>query len=324
MSKNSNCVLCKKITAKLVSKYLTNIWKENDIFINIKIETCTNCGIGIALPAPSQSKLVEFYANDYRRKGSPFYFDFNRRLKPFSRNSRSIAQLLLGLNFVELLKDDIFVDIGPGQGTSFRELQGIVRENQILCYAIELSKNADDYYKRLYGVRTYSDFKIFLKEVKRKPKLILSSHSLEHFNFEDAIELLNYLSSSISHDSYCVFEVPHVDLRVHENLRGSDDPHLLFFSKQSLKKMFQSCNFDVLFIETCGELYEKKHQSLNNLNKLKFLDIAIKNIFKTLLNLSPKFSNFFLDKFSKVKINDENFRYGGNRKCIRIVARPCR
>jgi hypothetical protein len=324
MIKYLSCVLCKNTEAKEKSEYKLGIWKKNDIFVGSKIQICNNCGLGLALPQPNKVKLQNFYTNDYRCQGSPFYFDFKTRLKPFSRNPRSTAQLLLGLNFVNLVKGDVFVDVGPGHGTSFRELIGLFGENQIDCYAIELSKDADNYYKKLYNVKTYSDFRNLIKKIKKKPKLILSSHCLEHFSFKDATKFLKMLQKSMSKDGCCIFEVPHVDLRIHKDLRGDDDPHLLFFSKKSLEKMFLNCNFKVLFIETCGTLYRKKKQSLTNLYKLNFPTNMHKKLFKAVANLMPKLANFFLDKISKINIKDENFRYGGDRECLRIVATPCK
>jgi hypothetical protein len=152
--------------------------------------------------------------------------------------------------------------------------------------------------------------------------LVLSSHSLEHFRYEDLIDFLETLAVNMAEDGIFLAEVPHADMRIGYEHREQDSPHLLFFSKKSLHMLFTQNGFEVLFIETCGERYQsrtettgtdlrswKRLKALKKLVKIYFADF-IKTIF---MKIGVK---------GRIDLNDNNFSYGGSRQCLRVVARP--
>jgi hypothetical protein len=52
-----------------------------------------------------------------------------------------------------------------------------------------------------------------------------------------------------------VIEVPHVDFRVHKDLRYPDKPHTIFFSQDSLCRLLVKFGFDIKYLQTLGEAY---------------------------------------------------------------------
>ena len=318
----NNCLLCGDKSDKKVTEYKASIWAKNKMFSKALIHSCQNCGVGYIKNPPDRTELNNFYEKEYRSEESPFYINFNVKNPPFARDHRSIAQLMLGLQYTEFSNKDVFIDLGPGIGSSFNELKEIVDDSiDLKLCAVEHSEGAANYYKRLYDVDTFKDTSECISSLKRKPKFLLSSHCLEHFRLDDAINFLTELKNSFENGGICVFEVPNVDISIHETIRGADDPHLIFFSKESLRIIFENSGYEVLFLETCGQMHAKQIvtiTSTNILNQLK--NTILKNIRKLLSN-SP-FKKILISYFSKITFKDENFKYGGNRQCLRIVARP--
>ena len=317
----TSCLICNSPTKN--TEYLTQYFRDSNIFSDLRIEKCESCGFGHATPPLLQATISDFYTNEYRNSKSPLHIDFNNMSKPFARDHRAISQLLLALNYTSLEDGDTFVDIGPGPGNSFRELIEMFGEDKINLFAVEFSEDASDFYKRTYNVNTVTNFDEIMHQVAEKPKLLLSSHCLEHFTYNEATEFLEKINTSLSEDGCCVFEVPHVDFRLHEKSRGSDDPHFLFFSKNALKALFIKSGLDVLFIETCGPDFSKNISNPSDEKAPNLLIATIKNLIKSFLKFIPKKLRSSLEKkLYKINFQDENFLYGGDRTCLRIVARP--
>ena len=318
---NFDCGVCGQSTKKEITKYNPSIWIEHSMFTGCEIECCTECGMGLISPAPNNDSLTTFYQEEYRHISSPFYLDFGRKYRSFYRDHRSISQLLLGLNYVDVKDGDGFLDIGPGPGASFREVVEIFGEKKMNLYAIELSNNASDYYNKFYGVKTFLNLDEVLDYTVKKPRLVLSSHSLEHFCLDEAKDFLRLLRSNVAEDGCCVFEVPHVDMRIHKDLRGGDDPHLMFFSRDALQKLFTNNGFEVLFIETCGRLYSQPRLSSQNISFSNNILKSIRQMIVKFAKAIPMLTTFF-SGFARIRLKDDNFRYGGNRECLRLVVRP--
>jgi len=318
ISKFNECLLCNsnsKDTPNLLP-YIDSTWDGVCLFSSQSIAYCRACGFGYCKPGFKNDDLSMFYTNIYRQKGTPFYIDFNSLSKPASYDYRSLSQLILAKHFVDFKKGDVFLDIGPGNGTSYSSAQYVF--SQPALYGIEMSSGAATAYKNAYGAKTFSNTtEFFTSDIK--PKVVLSSHSLEHFSFESAVELLVQMRSALLRDGILVIEVPHVDMRIHQEMRKSDSPHLLFFSKNSLYHILNQSGYDVLFIDSCCEDY------MTWWNRM--LSTTKENIsFRKLIAHHPAIS-YYAKCCYRVLIHDRlnfdniNFEYGGNRTCLRAVAR---
>lgn len=317
------CELCGTSSKSKNIKYETTYFGNSKIFEKINIECCDKCGLGIAHPIPKKNDLDNFYANEYRAVGSPFHIDFKITIGQLKTDLRSISQIILALHFKKINQGDVFADLGPGGGDSFASMTDIFGKNYVNCWAIEYSAGAAAYYKQKFNVESHFDLSQMCSEKSKKVDLLLSSHSLEHFSFVEGLSFLNSLHDCMSASGVAVFEVPHVDLRMHADVRGGDDPHLLFFSKQSLVLLFEKCGYDVLFAETCGTHFEKIIANGGS-QKNNALKSILKRSVRRLLNSFPRLGNLIVKIFGEKGINfrDPNFAYGGNRDCLRIVVRP--
>ena len=305
------------------------------MFNSLRLHHCTNCGFGFALPELSDEKLNLFYEKRYRAKDSTIYLDFTKAPKhSYSniRGSRHFAQLMLGRAFSEFNKGDNFLDIGSGKGGSFRIAKALFTQPSL--HAIEKSEGIKDYNSRYFQACSHDSLSDFISS-GTKAKMILMSHSLEHFRLSDLADLFSEIRASLHESGVIVIEVPNVDLRIHKDIRGVDTPHLLFFTKQSLMLLLEKCNFDVLFIDTCGEEYINKNQDNNLVSGSVFL--RIKHILKKQFNRLPMNVRSIIrswhrsvyrpKRYINARLREKRIgklpqqSYGGNRTCLRVVAR---
>ena len=72
-----------------------------------------------------------------------------------------------------------------------------------------------------------------------------------------------------------MIEVPHVDFRVHKDLRYPDKPHTIFFSQDSLCRLLVKFGFDIKYLHTLGEAYPYHYLP----PVLKMAEVRYKKIF---------------------------------------------
>lgn len=321
-----SCPVCNSTHELGLTPYIdTDNSSSNNIFKNLSIGFCKGCGFGYSFPDIEDKSVKEYYTNVYRDAESPHYVSFPTLSKPLFYNYRSLAQLVLARHFVEFKEGDKFVDIGPGRGESFMSASIVFKKPKM--FAVELSDGASVAYKKIYGVETFQNVKKLLQHTNNI-KILLSSHSLEHFKFKELQLLFIDIKKAIGSNGIFIAEVPNVDMRVHSQMRNQDTPHFLFFSKESLKKIIESFGFEVLFLDTCGPNYDvwwnrkidKKKKSKKTISLLKQIfrsafkkmPVSVKIAIKKIYNkVRPEIINFEVDDFS----------YGGNRIYLRIVAR---
>lgn len=326
------CLACQSSKTELTS-YIDKPFYGDDIidFSEMQVCFCWDCGFGYSIPEVEGNLLDKFYSIQYRFKGSIHFIDFPRLTKPKTSQCKvGIEHLLLARNFTKVESGDNFLDIGPGPGWHFPAALSLL-ENPNL-FAIEYNQMAADSYSRLYGAKSFSDFEGIKKELSSNHfKFIVSSHSLEHFSFSGLKVLLNEVHHLLLSDGVFLIEVPHADMRIHLKIRSGDTPHLLFFTIESLRSILIDSGFEVVFIETTGQLTaleanpneDIKHE-INDFNSLisfiysKFplwfktskFKLNVKNLFIYLSNSSTKIS------LTKLKVN-----YGGDRHSIRVIAK---
>lgn len=325
--KKKNCPLCSDANSKLV-KYIDPIWSRLSIFDKLKIRACMGCGLGYSIPELPDQKVDLFYKKYYRDASSPFYTDYNAMTENKSFDSRSVAQLLLIKQFVNLREQPVFLDIGPGSGKSFRAAKKII--NNPSCVAIETNEGAASALRRVYSTTTFSSLTEFA-ETGQTADIILMSHVLEHFKLSWLDSFLKQMNQVIAPGGALIIEVPNVDMRQHINMRSIDSPHFIFFSKDSLRLLFEKKGWDVLFCETCSSLYQQVHIETNNtvIKKIgvqKLYDRIKKQLRKLIQGMPPLLRKIVYIIFNATKSKDlqinSDFEYCGDRTAIRLVARP--
>jgi hypothetical protein len=324
---NNSCPMCNKSKSLSRFSYIDLYWASSKIFDGLSVEYCNECGFGFSTPEIEDDVVNDFYTNIYRSPESPFFTAFSTMSsRPLSHNPRALAQLILANHFVAFDSGDMFVDVGPGCGDSFLSAEYVLRNPKMM--AVELNDGAAMAYKRVYEVDTCESIDL-LSEYAGEIKMILSSHSLEHFKLKEAMAFLEGIKKILSHQGVFVIEVPCVDMRIHSNIRRSgDSPHFMFFSKSSLRILLESSGFEVLFMNSCGPKYDDWFAARNEKTTIQSPS-RVKKMAKSIFQCMPisikRFIKSIYKKFTKDTINfdADDFSYGGNRTCLRVVARPC-
>ena len=329
----SVCPICSNQLLDSSTSYNDIGWTDFKIFNKLQITYCMSCGFGSSFPELNDTVVNHFYEKQYRSRQSTFHINFSKLegnkgsgVKDI-RNSRAFGQLSLARAFCNFNSKDIFLDIGPGKGGSFKVAKTLFDNPS--SHAIELSQGAKEHYKKNYNVHSHNSLNNFISS-NLKAQIILMSHSLEHYRLSDLPELFLNLSLALTKNGVAVIEVPHVDFRLHKEKRGVDTPHFLFFSKESLMLLCKKYSFEILFIDTCGHKYESVEEFLisnpsaskiknslkQNFNKLPKL---FQIISRTVVRATSKTINFKL--ISKIKsLNSLPYlSYGGDRNSIRMV-----
>ncbi|MBT3235625.1 MAG: class I SAM-dependent methyltransferase [Bdellovibrionales bacterium] len=326
-----HCFMCSNKISSAPLSYNDIGWTTNEQFLSLKIYFCSFCTFAFAFPELNPEDIHSYYAEQYRSPKSTFYINFNKKVIPEINdlyNNRSFAQLTLARSFCTFDHGDSFLDIGPGKGGSFIIANAIFPAPAL--HAIELSKEADEYYKKNFNTTSHLSLTNFSKG-ERKAKIILMSHSLEHFCMSDLDILFKNIQTALHDEGVLVIEVPNVNMQVHQYVRGPDTPHLLFFTPKSLKALLIKYKFKVLFIDTCGPLYNlKKHESsvhpallkkiFNNMpHRIQIYSRTIVRFFR----LVWKYIQKPLELISRNSTSTTlpNHSYGGERKALRLIAK---
>jgi transcription elongation factor Elf1 len=320
VNNNSLCIVCKSNEKKFEVPYLHWGWHDTNIFNNRTILTCSICGFSHLLEEPTSEELVEFYKYWYRERFSPVRCDFSVAYNEIDIIPwRSLAQVSLIKTFVEFNYGDIFLDIGPGQGDSFFVAPKYF-DGAKLC-AVELTEGAENYYKCNFGVSTYPNIAKFLESNSFGAKVILMSHSLEHYRLSDLDSLFLYLKRAINENGILMIEVPLVDMRKHSDCRFPDTPHTLFFSEESLRLLLEKRGFKVIYSEIVGENYPIK--SIPVLNRSYFYSLLRRYLRRFWVISAVKKINKIFKKPKKQleSIPFDVFRKSSNGDIIRVLVR---
>jgi hypothetical protein len=331
INSHNYCLVCKKSNlAKL--DYINEPFYDEEVinFSKLNIIYCHDCGFGWSIPEIQIELLNKFYKDIYRSNGQPHFINFSRLYRPkFSQCTLAIEHFSLARLFTAVNSGDSLLDIGPGPGWHFQAARSLLENPKL--YAIEYNLGASEAYKKLYDVNSFINIEDLRSNVKHKMKFIVASHSLEHFKYNDLIEFLTDIKTILMDDGVFIIEVPHVDMRTHSKYRGGDSPHLLFFSKKSLKSVLVSCGYEVKFIESTGQLYEVEDNQELSLKPSNNLTKWIKDLYKIIFPFwfrNSKFKRslkaliFYLgSSSSKIKLSQLKTNYGGNRVALRVVAK---
>jgi SAM-dependent methyltransferase len=249
-----NCPACgTTVNHSAEIEYANTLFPNESAFNELKIIGCKSCDFSFVSNPPLPQELNAFYNNAYRSISSPYFIDFLSE-NPRKFDARSLSQVSLASNLTDFQKGDTFLDLGPGKGNSFRSAQQLLPNPSLV--SIEYSQDAINFYNRNFGIDHFENLIDFQKS-GRRAKIILMSHSLEHFSFYDLPELLTTIKSCLAPGGVGIIEVPHANLLSDRDLLENDSPHLLFFSKLSLKLLLQKYGFEIVAEGMVGSSIEK-------------------------------------------------------------------
>ena len=310
-----NCILCRE-KAKFLDNYKFHVNSDIDYFGQMKIFYCEKCDVAFAEPMPSRSKLDFFYENIYRDVGRPQYK--NLELLEESLNSQKnddyIDYLTRSFDFNRI--KDIF-DFGSGSGDIGFLLSK--KFKHLKLHTIE----TDNFSKDILKKRNYEIYKDF-SEINTKFDLIISTHTLEHLT---SLDILKDFKKILKKNHYMFFEVPNNLFKVNFLKRPYDSPHLIFFSKKSLKiieEKFKLKIFNLSFasysIEDSFKYMERSKETYQYWSKEKKMSKIqlTKNLIKFIL---PSFIIKLLRKFraSNISSNKNFLKNNENSWCLRVI-----
>lgn len=316
-----SCPVCNQNKIRKIS--YRNTWSE--LFVNKKILVCDSCGFGHIEEKVDKKELSNFYKYSYRSRESPHYVDFKfQELSPASKRPRAIAQIHLGLQYLEHKKKYNFLDIGVGLGNSFLTVKEILKD-KVNLFALEEDVEAKFFLSKHIGEINFVDE---LSEIKDKIDFVLLSHSLEHFDISDIGELLKTISDVMDRNGIMVIEVPHADFRNrdYENWREKDVPHLCFFSLDSLKTILVTHGFEICYIASAGlEINSSSNHPLLH-GEQSFVNccrefLAGISIYKRLSILKRKLIYKFSSSSNNISHQNPNFLYNGDRVVLRCLVK---
>ncbi len=231
------------------------LFDENDILC------CSKCSFGMIERDVSNDLLQSYYSSEYSGKAKKVAETKAVDLKTeYSVDSRSISQLALIKNFVELSSNVTVVEIGPGKGDFLFSMRKIGFKGKLIAF--EPQKQAHEFLENL-NVTIEKDVFSLQKSNKYKNTvdLVVMSHSLEHFNPGQISEILNGINIMLRKGGAFFCEVPNANIVEYPNSGERVVPHLSFFSIDSLKNFLSKSGFNMTFINTCGDSqFDKDHK----------------------------------------------------------------
>lgn len=264
---------------------------KNDLFKNSNIVVCKSCAFGTLSREIDPSKLNKYYQENYgsvaKRDKHLNIVEYFEKTSKMYKKTRSLSQINLLEKFKKINFIENVLEIGPGLGT-FCYL--IKKKNTNINYSvIEYEKKAIEHMKflksKVFGSIDEIDDNYF--------DLIVTSHSLEHYQFNELFKNVNQYYKKLKKNGVVLLEVPLVDFISHSDFQKKQEhePHTLFFSFDSISKLFEKNNFEILFINTVGDFLYKNQ----------------------LLKFFYKIQSYFINK------NFSLYEYGGNRRCLRAI-----
>ncbi len=307
-----NKQFCSSQHIKFLDKYKFNVDFDRNYLGSPDIYFCQDCNLSFADPMPNEKKLTEYYASIYRGKNRAHSIEDEY---PIDILKNRLA-LLENYNLFSNVKN--ILEIGPGNGQFGKMIKDKYGAN-IFC--IEPDKNANK-------ILIDNGYKILDKDFDSNLKfdLILSFHSLEHFNSLESF--FDIFKKNLNKNAIIFVEVPNNEKDQWFKFRPYDSPHLIFFSKNGLKKVFNERKFDVIYCDYFGEEIVKIFEGMEIWRKKfgnwsptkKYYLKTAKNFIKEIM---PKQILDLKRKIFKKKIKNSIKLKDGNKDswALRIIAK---
>jgi SAM-dependent methyltransferase len=311
--------------------------EKRDIFQRLQILSCPECGFSYAFPFIPSSVLQQFYENDYASQGGPHFNPtrVNTHLWKNNISPRFASQLILAFQYLKPENIKHFLDIGANEGESFLTFRKLGMS--LKCYALE---QGEEYQRILLDLgvqvlKAKDEFLALETKFHHKFDLITMSHVLEHFNAEQLHPILQNVRNYLKPGGVFICEVPHDD-NWSTLLEQNQAPHLCFFSRDSLERIFLDSGFNILFSSAVGEKLSSIQQFDESKTKVSLFKESIKkriayypflnSLFKLriyryypYLWIKAKWQYLHQNHFREL-LTSADFQYRANGNCLRICA----
>lgn len=225
-SKHTNCLLCHSDAISPLAGYPSTC-----------LSKCSNCGFVFCVNIPSTETLVDYYGNSYERTSYLSPITINRFNELLDR-------------FEKFKKTGKLLDIGAGYGF-FLE---IARQRGWEVHGIELTDEAVEHC-RAKGITMY---KGSIQDVELDPEMfdvIVSIEVIEHVNTPH--EYIEQANKFLRKGGKFYLTTPNFNSLLRYRLKEKYDVieypnHLCYYTKKTLKRIFETHNFETERISTTG------------------------------------------------------------------------
>jgi SAM-dependent methyltransferase len=229
------------------------------LFGKAALFTCERCQLVQAAPAPDDDALDEYYTSAYwsgTHEGTPLDDG-----AVFPRDNEILFQrghALTALAASHLYRTPLVaLDIGAGRGHALHAIGA--RYPGIQRVALEPSSNCRRHLESIGVLAVGDSIEAFLQAHAERFDVVIMSHVVEHF--ARPLEVLRLVASSMRPGGVVCIEVPNAsvedDRLRHPWVSRFDEPHLSFFSPDSLRNLLERVGFTVVIVETAGPVYER-------------------------------------------------------------------
>lgn len=305
-------------------------------FAELEFNGCRYCGFSWGTPYVDADVLARFYEKIYYQKVKHRTDRQNAKSRGFvPLDPRSVSQALLARMFKSFRAGQTVLDIGPGQGRSFRAISQIIPGLKYFAFEpdLDLSSLLRDFLEvHVFPHRFPSEPVAGTLVEGRRFDLVLMSHVLEHFNGTDAVAVLKNVRDLVAEDGILLCEVPCCDWRQQDQVMGNDPSHLSLFSIDSLRVALIEAGFKVEFLDTCSQTYESWRNALaggegaaSEAGRDNAAGSRLRSLYDSLpvalpRRLVERLYSFMIPDHSARLLLSDDFEYGGDRTCLRAVA----
>lgn len=251
-------------------KYTPTTMDKLKLFDERKIICCPNCNFGMIEKDVDEHVLQHYYSSDYSGKARKQAETKAKAIDLRTNHSvdlRSISQLALISQYLDVQSNVTVVEIGPGMGNflfALRQMNFVGKH-----VAFEPQQQAHKFLEQLGSSVEGYNFDISgAKKLENSVDLVVMSHSLEHFNPGKVAGIMSAVSLMLKKGGIFFCEVPNANLTKYPNAGEMVVPHLSFFSLDSVRYFIKNSNLDLLFIDACGVSQFSKNTA-EEIDKLK-------------------------------------------------------
>jgi SAM-dependent methyltransferase len=232
------CPLCSGEEAERLAAYKG----RSPTFRGRDIVQCRACGFVSAHPMPSEEELAAFYRT---------YWSGHEHGQPDMAlyHAQADARFQFIEEFLPLDRDGLFtvVDVGAGFGLIRDVLRRARGERPLRYDAVEVDPDAVAYLRtETRADHVYRE----LAESDCRYDLGILSHIIEHV--PEPLALLASVRERLAPGGVLFLETPNRD----DQFKRRNDPHVLFFSPETVAAVLRRARFEPLRVETCGERIE--------------------------------------------------------------------
>lgn len=207
---------------------------------------CCNCGLVYLNPRPPPDYLDKFY------KGSEsFTIDIHK--DPYPETAAYQFRFSINIKTINKFQQNKgrLLDIGCAWGYFLNSAE----EEGWDAYGVELSRSESEYAKARFGLKVFNGNVVEAGFPSQYFDVVTLWHTLEHFS--NPVLELSEIKRILKKDGLLVVEVPSSKMVKEDLLNGKIIPgrppmHLLYYSADTLRLLFQKTGFKVIKLKGCG------------------------------------------------------------------------